>query len=69
VPLFRFVTGTPVTPVAREISGISVAMRERQVGTAAPPLVGPDSTQLATCGVIVKVNKGVEVDEVTAAEK
>ena len=70
VPELRLVTGRlPVTPVAKLISGMSAATSERQVGIVAPPLVGPAMTQLADCGVIVKVKTGVDVGEVTAALK
>jgi hypothetical protein len=70
VPEFRFVTGRfPVTPVTKLIGGISAATRARKVGAAAAPVVGPAATVLADCEVTVKVNKGVEVGEVTAAEK
>jgi hypothetical protein len=70
VPEFKFVTGRfPVTPVTKLIGGISAATRARKVGATAPPPAGPAATVLADCEVTVKVKRGVEVGEVTAAEK
>lgn len=70
VPELRRVTGRlPLVLVEISSVGMSAATRERNVGTAAPPLVGPAATVFADWLVIVKVRSGVDVGEVTAALK
>jgi hypothetical protein len=70
VPELSLVTSRfPLVLVEMSITGMSAATRERNVGAAAPPLVGPAATVLAVWLVIVNVRSGEVVGAVTAAVK